>query len=255
MIASGIWRKSPRPGKPGVHGGFWLVSEKGDEAWFKNYHQVETANEYIVSKIGQRLDVPVPKVQFFDANLQDGEELNGSISFAVPNAFQFHELPDEAKNKPDEHIVNLDELRCAFVMDVWINNTDRNYNNILCTEEGEGFKTHFIDHGRTVNCPHGQVSEEPKCLDEHFCKIDLFYYGDQRIRGFFYLSIIGWGDIEDHINCIEQIDDNFLEEIVANIPPSFLCDAQKDLAIRCLQNRKPMVRNILDEWAKSCGKV
>lgn len=207
--------------------------------WFK-YRSSKNAgpipaNEYIASRLGQLLDLPVAKVQFKKFGDRDG-----SMSFIVaPEPNPWVQFP--YKKSLAAYLENYSVLADVVVFDIFINNFDRDADNLLYSRVStrtHKYNLHLIDHGHAL---HGS-SIQPSESDFDFKNLividelkDLFRNG----LDFFREALVKVTSITE-----EQID-----AILSEVPDYYLSTTNKQHLRKKLLLRK---KRIYEEFSIQC---
>jgi hypothetical protein len=203
-------------------------------AWFKyrinNDAGPIPANEFICSKLGQLLHLPVAKIQFkeFAGHL-------GTLSFIVaPEPNKWAHFP--YKTSLPAHIENYDLLAEIIVFDVFINNLDRNPDNIIYSKvptRRNKYFLHLIDHGHCLLGPSTQPTPKDNYnFDQH---IQLNEFKELLTNGIDYFH--------DAIMKVQQITETNINEILELVPSEYLTDEQKIAAKDMLLHRAETIYN------------
>lgn len=238
------WVQIGEEKKSGVLNVVKNTSDVGDisVAWFKFRVNDDVgpipANEFICSKLGKILNLPVAKIQF-----KEFAGRHGTLSFSVATEpYKWAQFP--YKSSLAAHVFNYDLLAEILVFDVFINNLDRNPDNLIYSKASttrNKYELHLIDHGHCLLGP----SQQPTANDN--------FNFDQHIQipEFKELLNNGMDFFHDAINkVVNTITEAEIDRIMAEVPTQYLTDEQKTQAKAMLLYRKEKLYN---EYETKCG--
>lgn len=211
-------------------------------AWFK-YRTTEEAgpipaNEFISSKLGRLLNLPVAKIQF-----KEFAGHHGTLSFSVATEpYKWAQFP--YKSNLAAHIFNYDLLADILVFDVFINNLDRNPDNLIYSKVSttrNKYDLHLIDHGHCLLGPSQQPTPNDNFnFDQHI-----------QIPEFKELLTNGMDFFHDAINRISNtVTEAEIDRIMSEIPEQYLNEEQKNHTKAMILYRKEKLYN---EYETKCG--
>lgn len=225
-----------------------LVRDTGDVAtvtvsWFKYRLSDDNgpipANEFIASKLGILLDLPVAKIQFkeFDGKM-------GSLSFSVAaEPYKWAQFPFKA-NIP-AYIEEYELLAHILVFDVFINNLDRNPDNLIYeSTRRRKYRLHLIDHGHSLLGP--SSSPTPKeifSFDQHVMIQELKELFDHGIDFF-----------KDALTKVQNISEAQIDEILTFVPSNYLDGIQRVAIKDMLLYRRDNIYNEVELYCSQRTK-
>jgi len=205
-------------------------------------------NEYVAGKIAEHLDLPCAKcyIAEIDSTLAPTIEINGipvsvSSHFAVEKLNDIYVVPFIFKLIPT--CQNKDKYPDIMNFDVWLYNWDRNNSgNYLILTKPDGYHFYIIDHGHCFNLDWSVVilagmigAFAPKSLIPQMSEL-----------------VTTDVQMEGAITKIEAIDDNFLRNLVDDVPADWIVDPLDKDALKdyIVQQKKELRKLIFTNKAK-----
>lgn len=194
------------------------------------------ANEFIASKIAEKLGLPVNKTLF-----KEFEDKKGILVSNTPGeANIWRQYP--FKGDIERTLNHADMLSRVIVFDVFILNTDRNPDNLIYTKLGRGrYEFYLIDHAHSL---HGPSQQSPDYNAYNFPSM-------VQIEEFRKIFEKGFDNFKPHIEEVKKIENPELVELVNSVPSDYLTDAQKNTVKDLLINRKDMLYNKFETFCSS----
>ena len=195
------------------------------------------ANEYIAAKIGERINLPVPRVQFKEFSGQ-----KGAIIYKVPGDTNVWRLYPYKSDIP-RTLNGYELLTKAIIFDVFVFNTDRNPDNLMYSRIGKkNFDFYLIDHAHTLYGPNAQPANHSDYSFSTLIQIP-------ELRELFSQ---GFAAFQSHVREVQEIEDTFFIDLVNSVPVDYLNDGQKSSIKDLLFHRKKEMYNKIEEF---CGAV
>lgn len=202
----------------GSDGGYWVVKFTNNPQ-----HVRILANEFLASRIGRCLGLPMPEVtpiEVSDWLIENTPELHiecagfskpcnsglqlASRYIADPATDQvFDYLPESMSNK----IMNIEDFPRCLVLDRWAGNCDGRQATFSRSSRYLGYKVHFIDQGYCFNA--GEWAFPDLALQG-------VYY-----RNYVYRHVTGWESFEPTLSRAEQADLEDLWEVAEGLPEAW----------------------------------
>lgn len=176
------------------------------------------ANEYIVSRLGIEMALPMAKIDFINH-----EGLLGTISFLVATDSQsWSNFP--FPNDFEQYLNNLQQVADMIVFDTWIQNTDRNQENLMNVRNifTKKYDLYFIDNTESL---YGSAKPTSKNINDFNADSAL------KIDSFRKLLKNDFAFFEPSVARIEAIQDVTIDNIIEEVPPEFIV-----LLIACMTN-------------------
>ena len=214
------------------------------------------ANEMLATNLGQRLGLPMPRVEVIDVSdwfvehtndlrvelgravipCSSGRQLASLYAGDKMEATLFDHLPDTAL----AHVINLGDFARVLVLDKWTCNSD-------------GRQVVFKRHGMLK----GEYTAT--FIDQGFCfNAGEWTFPDSPLRGVYarqrvYEDVAGWESFEPALTRAEQFDMSDLSRFAAQIPEEWYeydVNGINRLMER-LYHRRSMIRNLITDFRKS----
>jgi hypothetical protein len=213
------------------------------------------ANEYLGTRLGVSLGIPMPEVRIIDVSewlIEHSPEMHigiagvntpctpglqfGSCYVGDPELDQiFDYLPETVFYK----LRNKEDFFRVLAFDKWTCNSDGRQAVFVKHRTESGYRVIFIDQGYCFNA--GEWT-----------------FPDQPLRGVYarnsvYERITGWGSFEPTLSLIEGIQRIAVEEIAEEIPPEWY---EQDFAgllrlTQTLIDRRAVVKGLINEFRRS----
>lgn len=218
-------------------------------------HDRILANEYLATKLGRLLGLPMPEVRVIDVSdwlVQNSPgltiELTG-ISVRCPSGLQlgsryaadplettiFDYLPDSTLHKID----NLQDFPRVLAFDKWTGNSDGRQAVYFKGPARLRYRAVFIDQGYCFNAGEWDFPDAP--LRGTFARNSV------------YEGAVGWESFEPVLSRVEAIDPAIVWDIAHQIPPDWYQDDTRALSqlVASLHLRRPMVRDLITSFRNS----
>lgn len=194
------------------------------------------ANEFIASKLAEKLGLPINKTLF-----KEFEGVKGVLVNNTPGeANIWRQYP--FKKDIERTLHNAERLSRVVVFDVFILNTDRSPDNFVYTRLNKGkYEFYLIDHAHSLHGPSQQALDYNAFNFSSMVQIEEF-------KNFFEK---GFDHFRPHIEDIQNIEDPEIVDIVNSVPSDYLTDAQKNTVKDLLINRKGMLYNKFETFCSS----
>jgi len=210
--------------------------------WFKYPPSPDSgpipANEFIACKLGELLGLPVAKTQF-----KDFLDKKGTISLSVaPEPLKWANFP--YKTKLPVYLDDYSSMSRIVAFDVWINNRDRNADNLLYSQveqEKKKYRLHLIDHGNAI---FGPTKQQPYPIDEFVLSQHVML---PELIGLFAHGI---DFFEEAIELIKHVSDEDIAKIIGLVPSDYLDDLQREYVKNMLSNRRDKLYNEIENECK-----
>jgi hypothetical protein len=213
------------------------------------------ANEYLGTKLGALLGLPMPEVRIIDVSdwlIETSPELmieNGGLSVPCPSGLQFGSryvsdpaltpvydyLPEAMLNK----IRNRDDFPRVLAFDKWTGNSDGRQAVFVKPPGTRSYRAVFIDQGYCFNAGEWNFPDSP-------------------LRGVFarnsvYADVTGWKWFEPVLSRIEQLSISDLWNIAREVPEEWHRGDSAGLSrlIEALYERRLQVRTLITAFRTS----
>lgn len=211
------------------------------------------ANEMLAGRLGQMLDLPVPRVEVIEVcdwliqhtgelRIQDaGVEMPCSSGLQLASLYPdveaevFDYLPESMLLR----VTNLEDFGRVLVLDKWTGNSDGRQAIFARHGKQRRFRASFIDQGYCFNAGEWNFADTP-------------------LRGVFarncvYLGVSGWESLEPALSRAESMDLPALWRCAEDIPPEWCgkdsCALEK--MIEQLHVRRLMIRRLIESFRHS----
>lgn len=194
------------------------------------------ANEFIAARLGQKLELPINKTQFKNFDGIDGvliEKSPGEV-----NMWRNFPFKDDLARTLD----SFDLLIKTVVFDIFIENLDRNPDNIIYSRiRNKKYDFYLIDHSISL------YGSSPQPLDYNAFPFSSMVQIEELRKLFNKGFDIFKGDIQK----ITELDDVYITELVNSVPENYLSSAQKNSIKDLLINRKSMIYNKIETFCNN----
>jgi hypothetical protein len=213
------------------------------------------ANEYLASKLGRSLGLPMPEVAVLDVSewlIQNSPDLKidlglgsvpcanglqlGSRYVADPlEAAVFDYLPEAMLNR----IANWQDFPRVLGFDKWSGNSDGRQAVFVKQPKERHYRAVFIDQGYCFNAGEWNFPDSP--LRGAFARNSV------------YERVTGWKAFEPTLSRIEQIDQTEMWNVAQEIPPQWYEHDSEALSrlIESLYQRRSLVRELITSFRNS----
>jgi hypothetical protein len=213
------------------------------------------ANEYLATKLGQALGLPMPEVRIIEVSewlIQNSPELKidlgmgpvpcasglqfGSRYVADPaEAIVFDYLPEAMLTR----IANWRDFPRVLAFDKWTGNSDGRQVVFVKEQTERRYRAVFIDQGYCFNAGEWNFPDSP--LRGTFARNSV------------YERVAGWEDFEYILSGIEQIDQEAIWNIAAEIPEEWYQHDSEGLIwlVETLYARRPRIRELITSFRNS----
>jgi hypothetical protein len=212
-------------------------------------------NEYLATKLGQALDLPIPEVRVIEVSdwlIQNCPEFKidlgmrpvpcasgsqfGSQYVADPlEAIVFDYLPEAMLTQ----IANWQDFPRVLAFDKWTGNSDGRQAVFVKQPPEHRYRAVLIDQGYCFNAGEWNFQDSP--LRGTFARNSV------------YERVTGWEDFEPILSRIEQIDEGALWNIAHEIPPEWYEHNSEALSrlIESLYQRRSLVCDLITGFRNS----
>jgi hypothetical protein len=213
-------------------------------------------NEYLGTKVGKLLHLPMPEVRIMEVSewlIENTPELKidigtGAVSCASGLQFAsryvgdpdqdwvFDYLPDSMFHR----IANRDDFRRVLVFDKWTGNSDgRQAVFVNRVDDRKKYEVMFIDQGYCFNAGEWNFPDLP--LRGTYARSSV------------YESVTGWQSFEPILSEVEHIEIDELQRIAAEIPTEWYeHDSEAiTLLIEALHARRTRIRELVTSFRNS----
>jgi hypothetical protein len=212
-------------------------------------------NEYLGSRLGKLLHLPMPEVRIMEVSqwlIENTPELvieTGTRPVPCASGLQVASryAGDSAKDRvfdylPDSmfrRIANIDDFPRVLVFDKWTANSDGRQAVFVKHANHPDYRAVFIDQGHCFNAGEWNFPDLP--LRGIFA------------RNYVYESVTGWEFFEPVLSRVEQIDLEELRKIAVEVPGEwYQHDAQLMARLtQSLYERRSLVRNLIASFRTS----
>jgi HipA-like protein len=213
------------------------------------------ANEYLGSKIGALLGLPMPEVRLIDVsewlinNTPDLKIETAGVSVPCASGLQlgiqyvadpqqarvFDYLPESMLQK----LSNTEDFPRVLVFDKWTGNSDGRQAVFVRGPGQRLYRAVFIDQGYCFNAGQWDFPDSP--LRGTHAQTSV------------YASVKGWKSFEPTLSRAEQIQLPELSTIAAEIPGEWYGNDTKALSrlIESLHNRRSLIRRLISDFRNS----
>jgi hypothetical protein len=224
-----------------------MADADGNEYFVKfkeNGQSLKTlANEYLAGQIAKELQLPCPET--FVVRLEpllapsippiNGLNISEGDHFACKTIENLYNIPNGHLLIPS--CKNKDQYPLIILFDVLLFNTDRhNEGNYLIVTDTAGLKFYIIDHGH--------------CFNNSWNEAALLTYLGQWSASYFpgmYGCVTSGTAMQDAIQRIEELDNNFFTTLVSQIPEEWLPSrAERSALIIFLNSQRDKIRNLVE---------
>lgn len=231
-------------------GGFYVVKFTNN-----GQHIRVLANEYLASRIGQRLALPTPRVEVIavsswlvehTADLRfeyvsrtepcsSGLQLGSRYAADIENDFVYEYLPESMFPK----VRNASAFAGILVLDKWTCNADGRQAVFSKRARSAGWDVTFVDQGYCFNA--GKWNFPDRALHG-------VYY-----RNHVYQHVTSWDAFEPALTRAEEMDICELWQCAEGIPPEWCGDEPEALPrlIEDLHQRRSKIRDLITGFRKS----
>lgn len=234
----------------GSDGGYWVVKFQNNPQ-----HVRVLANEFLASRIGACLGLPMPQVAAIEVTewlIASTPELrieNAGLSSLCRNGIQFASryvanpetemIFDHLPESWLKRVINIEQFSHCLVFDKWTANADGRQAVFSRASKHVGFKAHFIDQGYCFNA--GEWSFPDLALHG-------VYY-----RNFVYGHVTGWDSFEPVLSRAEEAEQGDLWECVSFMPPQWHEGDHDGLCrlIDALYKRRSSIRDLITAFRES----
>jgi hypothetical protein len=216
------------------------------------------ANEYLASKLGRVLGLPMPEVAIIEVSewlIQNSPDLKidlGVTSVPCASGLQlgsryvadpletavFDYLPEAMLNR----IANWQDFARVLVFDKWTGNSDGRQAVFVKHPKQRRYRAVFIDQGYCFNAGEWNFPDSP--LRGAFARNSV------------YERVTGWSAFEPTLSQIEQIEQETISGIAQGIPPQWYEHDSEALSrlIESLHQRRSLVRDFITSCRNSTRK-
>lgn len=213
------------------------------------------ANEYLASKLGLVLGLPMPEVAVIDVSewlIQNSPDLKidlgvGSVSCAsglqlgsryVADPLEtaaFDYLPGAMLNR----IANWQDFPRVLAFDKWTGNSDGRQAVFVRQPKEPRYRAIFIDQGYCFNAGEWNFQDSP--LRGAFARNSV------------YERVTGWEVFEPTLSRIEEIDQTAIWNVTQEVPPQWYEHDSEALSrlIESLYQRRSLVRDLITSFRNS----
>jgi len=197
-----------------------------------------SANEYIASRLGSEIGLPMAKIEFINH-----EDSLGTISFLVAtNAQTWSNFP--FANDFELNLNDVKQVADMIVFDTWIQNDDRNQENLMNVKNiyTKKYDLYFIDNTESLyGSPKPTTRNSGNFSAEGVIKIDKFKELLNRDFAFFEPSILK----------VESIQDDMISSIIEEVPAEFILDDERKFINEFIKSRKAGIRKYFEDVCKT----
>ena len=234
----------------GSDGGYWIVKFQNNPQ-----HVRVLANDFLASRIGTCLGLPMPQVAAIEVSdwlIENTPELrieSAGMSIPCRSGLQlasryiadpeqdmvFDYLPESMMQK----ITNMEDFPRCLVLDKWTSNADGRQVVFSRPSRYLGYKAHFIDQGYCFNA--GEWSFPDLALHG-------VYY-----RNFVYRHATGWQSFEPALSRAEQADLGDLWTCASQMPREWYEGDRNGLSrlIEAMCKRRSSIRDLITAFRDS----
>ena len=146
--------------------------------------------------------------------------------------------------------VNKDEVVGTMLFDHLLYNDDRTLNrkNFLARWEGRGYRIYAIDHSHLLGS--GRWTEESILRRSESHEIN-----QRRAFGWLLRHYLTWEKLAPYAARINSITDDEVADIIAEIPPAWLTDAERDIVLRFWQTKRPQTEEVAERIASLAADI
>lgn len=213
------------------------------------------ASEYLGTKIGILLGLPMPEVRIIDVSdwlISNTPELrieNAGLSIACATGLQlgvryaadpeqdhiFDYLPESVLS----HLANKDDFPRILAFDKWTCNSDGRQAVFVKPRGSQFYKAVFIDQGYCFNAGEWDFPDHP--LRGTYAQLSV------------YRGVTSWQSFEPVLSRIERIDITELQSIAQEVPEAWYGRDSDGLArlITSLHRRRNLVRDLITTFRSS----
>jgi hypothetical protein len=229
--------KKTLEGKSNAH----LITFNDDRDYVVKYLQPgfekTLANEWVAYCLARYLELPIPFAQLVEIP----QEFSSQYQFAslyVPDCLDGHQVTDISS------ITNKENLAGIILFDYWLCNRDRTRKNIiLCDDTPNSYHLWIIDHAEVF------ASYNWTLLDIESLPITILKSATHQIMAYF---IENEQEFNEHLEIIQTLPINLIEEIVAVIPEDWQVTSEERKAIvsTLVTRRKRILRKLMERFIK-----
>lgn len=213
------------------------------------------ANEYLASKLGRFLGLPMPEVAVLEVSewlIQNSSDLKidlGVTSVPCASGLQlgsqyvadpletavFDYLPEAMLNR----IANWQDFPRVLAFDKWTGNSDGRQAVFVKKPQERRYRAIFIDQGYCFNAGEWNFQDSP--LRGAFARNSV------------YERVTGWNTFEPTLSRIEEIDQTAIWNVAQDIPRQWYERDSEALArlIESLHQRRSLVRDLITSFRNS----
>jgi len=228
-------------------GAYWIVKFQNNPQ-----HTRVLANEFLASRIGRCLGLPMPEVQVIEVSdwlIQNTPQLH--IEFAglkipcrsgLQLACRYVADPecdgvfDYLPESMHVNIDNLEQFAAVLVLDKWTCNADGRQVVFTRPSQHRSFSATFIDQGYCFNAGEWSFPDMP---------LRGVYY-----RNFVYRHVTGWDAFEPALSLAEQSDLGDLWQCASQMPREWYQEDRAALSrlIETLHQRRSTIRDLITQF-------
>jgi len=231
-------------------GGFFVVKFDNNPQ-----HIRVLANEYLATRIGQKLALPMPRVEVIEVSgwlvehtpdlrieyrdrsepCSSGLQLASGYAGDIETGFAFDYLPESMFPK----VRNGSSFATILVLDKWTCNADGRQAVFSKQTTSTRFDVTFVDQGYCFNAAEWNFPD---------LALHGVYY-----RNHVYQHVTSWESFEPTLTCAEELDINDLWKCAADLPPEWCGPNRDDLPrlIDDLYRRRSKIRDLIAQFRDS----
>lgn len=231
-------------------GGFYVVKFANNPQ-----HIRVLANEYLAARIGQRLALPMPRVEVIEVSTwlvehtpdlrfeytdrselcSSGLQLASRYAADIENDFVCEWLPESMFPR----VRNGSDFATILVLDKWTCNADGRQAIFSKRATSTRYDVTFVDQGYCFNA--GEWNFPDLALQGVYC------------RNHVYQHVTSWDSFEPALTCAEELDINDLWGCAADLPPEW-CEPDPDDLPRLIDDlcrRRSKIRDLIAQFRDS----
>lgn len=194
------------------------------------------ANEFIASRLAEKLELPVMKT--FLKEFEGKKGVITHMAHGEPNMWRHFPYKADVERTLNDY----EKLGKVIVFDVFILNTDRNPDNFLYSRIGKRkYDYYLIDHALSLYGGNQQPNDYNAFKFSQMIQMTELRQIFNKKFDFF----------KSYIKEISEIDDVFITDLVNKVPVDYLSEGQKNSIKDLLIHRRNMLYNEFEVFCKN----
>lgn len=208
--------------------------------------QRSVINDWIAYQLGKLINFPMPDCKIIsipDDLIQSTESLKTSVSAGLAFGSIFKENKISVNNNSLANCENINNLADMFIFDMWINNRDRNRNNMIIVNDRQPILL-FIDHEKAFcgrNWNERDLIKYSKIIDPKWSKNQIYFIQHLKNKDLF----------QNPLQLIQSLTIDQIREAVHSIPKEWnLKESEQEYLIDFLVQRRELLEEQIQQIIK-----